>query len=155
MGEPAPRNFFLQANWKLEIDGIERARFGKVTGLGETVTDVVIRQSAQTWPDRAPGLYQPVEITVEAPAYLDPSIRDLWTKTIDIINGGGNIGEELYFSADLVQLDRDKSTELERYRLHRCYCGGRTYGDRDAEADDFVRDGFMLRPKRIEQIAVQ
>jgi hypothetical protein len=150
-----PRNFYMQPKWVLYIDGIERVRFSKVTIPDETVTDNVIRQSAQTHPDRAPGEYQPVDVDVEGPAYFsDPTFRTLWNKTIDVVNGGGQIGENLYFDCDLVQLDRDNETELEKYRLHRCYCGGRKFGDFDAESDGARKKGAMLRPKKVEEIAI-
>ena len=35
-----------------------------VNGLAENFNDVVVRQSAVTWPDRIPGEYQPIDITV-------------------------------------------------------------------------------------------
>jgi len=148
-----PRNFFMQPKWVLRIDGIDRVRFSRVTIPDETVTDNVVRQSAQTYPDRVPGEYQPGDVEVEGPGYFqDPSFRKLWRKTIDVINGGGAIGEDLYFDCDLVQMDRDNETELEKYRLHRCYCGGRKFGDFDAESDGARKKGMILRPKRIEEI---
>jgi len=149
-----PKNFFMQPKWVLYIDNIERVRFSKVTMPDETVSDNVIRQSAQTYPDRAPGEYQPGDVEVEGPAFKDPTVRTLWNRTIDVVNGGGAIGEELYFDADLVQLDRDNETELEKYRLHRCYCGGRGFGDFDAGADGARKKKFILRPKKIEEIAI-
>jgi len=146
-----PRNFHMQPKWVLEIDGIERVRFSRVTLPDETVTDNVIRQSAETHPNRAPGEYQPVDVEVEGPSYTDPTVRDLWNKTINMIEGGGEIGEDLYFDADLIQLDRDNTTQLVKYRLHRCYCGGRKFGDFDAEADGARKIGFILRPRKIEE----
>ncbi len=150
-----PRNFMLQPKWVLYIDGIERIRFSRVTIPDENVSDNVIRQGAQTHPDRVPGEYQPVDVEVEGPAYVaDPTFRLLWNKTIDAINGGGEIGEALYFDADLVQLDRNNFTELEKVRLHHCYCAGRKFGDFDAEADGARKQGLLLRPKKIEVIPV-
>lgn len=150
-----PKNFYMQPKWVLQIDGIERVRFSRVTIPDETVTDNVIRQSAQTFPDRAPGEYQPVDVEVEGPAFFkDPTFRTLWNKTLDVINGGGSIGEELYFDCDLIQLDRDNETQLEKYRLHRCYCGGRKFGDFDAESDGARKKGAILRPKWIEELEV-
>ncbi|MCP4568959.1 MAG: hypothetical protein GY841_15395 [FCB group bacterium] len=147
-----PKNFMMQPKWVLYIDGMERIRFSRVTVPDETVSDNVIRQGAQTHPDRAPGEYQPVDVEVEGPAYFsDPTFRTMWNRTIDVINGGGAIGEDLYFDCDLVQLDRDNETEMEKYRLHRCYCGGRKFGDFDAEADGARKKGLILRPKKIEE----
>jgi hypothetical protein len=148
----APRNFDLTANWVLEMDGIERSRFSKVTIPEEAVTDIVIKQSAETFPNRMPGEYTPVDVAVEGPTWSDDTVQKLWERTINIINGGGPVGEDLYFDADLIQLDRDKVTPKKKFRLHHCYCGGRGYGDFDAETDAPRKESFILRPKRIEPI---
>lgn len=148
-----PRNFHMQPNWVLYIEGVERVRFATVSVPDETVTDNVIRQSAETHPNRAPGEYQPVDVEVEGPSFTDPTVKDLWNRTIDVINGGGEIGEDLYFNADLIQLDRDKTTEMTKYRLHRCYVGGRKFGS--FSTDDGPRMiGFILRPRYVEEIPV-
>lgn len=149
-----PRNFHKADNWVLRQDGIDRVRFSNVTMPDETVDDVVVRQSAETYPNRIPGMYQPGDVEVEGPSFTDPTVKDLWNKTINVIQGGGEIGEDLYFNCDLVQLDRDKATEMTKYRLHRCYCGGRKFGSFDAEGGGVRKVGFILRPRYIEEIPV-
>jgi len=144
-----PRNFHMQQNFLLLIGGVERARFSSVDGLDQQVPDVVIRQGAETFPNRQPGEYQPVDVTVEGPAFTDTSIEDMFYKTIDLINGGGAIGEDLYFTATLQQVDRDKSTVLKKWKLERCYCGGYNAGTFDAEGDAVRKESFILRPRRV------
>jgi phage tail-like protein len=149
-----PRNFHLTENFILEVDGIERVRFSSVTGLDQQFNDVVIRQGAETTPNRQPGEYQPVDITVEGPAYTDTAFEDLFNKTVDIVNGGGSVGEDLYFDADLKQMDRDKSTVLKKWRLERCYCASYNPGDFDAEAEAPRKESMILRPKKVVPITV-
>lgn len=149
-----PKNFHKQSKWVLRITGVDRVRFSNVTVPDETVTDIVVRQSAETYPQRIAGDYQPVDVEVEGPSFTDRTVMDLWNKTIDVVQGGGEIGDELYFDGDLVQLDRDNTTEMTKYRLHRCYCGGRKFGSFDAEGDGARKVGFILRPRKIEEIPV-
>jgi hypothetical protein len=149
-----PRNFHKSTKWVLRIDGVDRVRFASVTVPDETVTDVVVRQSAETHPNRVPGEYQPVDVEVVAPSFTDRTVMDMWNKTINVVQGGGEIGEDLYFDGDLVQLDRDNTTEMTKYRLHRCYCGGRKFGTFDASTDEVRQIGFILRPRSIEEMPV-
>jgi hypothetical protein len=154
MGQP--RKFAMEANWLLRVDGIDRVRFSQVTIPDETYTDTVIRQSAENFPNRAPGNYQPVDVEVMAPDYLDTSFETLWTRTAAVVASGGPaaVGEELYFDADLVMVDRDMVTELRVERLHHCYCGGIKHGNRDADSDAAIVTGVILRPQWIEPIPV-
>jgi hypothetical protein len=144
----------MEADWLLEIDGIGRVRFSQVTIPDELYTDTVIRQSAENFPNRAPGNYQPVDVEVMGPDYLDTSFEEMWTKTAAVVASAGPaaVGEELYFDADLVMLARDKVTELRRERLHHTYCGGLKHGNRDADSDAPIVNGVILRPQWIEPI---
>ena len=154
MVEAKPRNFHMESKWLLRIDGIERVRFSRVSIPDEMVTDIISKKSGELYPNRAPGEYQPIDIEVIAASFADTTVNDLWNRTIEIIKRGDKISDDLYFDAVLVQLDRDGKTETTQYILHKCYVGGRKFGDFDAESDGARKVGFVLRPNHIEEIPI-
>lgn len=144
-----PKNFHLVRNWILEIDGIERVRFGSVDIPEEIAEDIVIHESAELYPQRIPADPPQVDVRVEAPAFSDETVKYLWEKTVNQLEGGQVLLESMYFTATLYQLDRDKKTKLKKWELKETYCAGRITGKFSSTDNEARMEGFVLRPREI------
>jgi len=145
-----PKNFHMTKNWILEIDGIERVRFTSCDIPEEIMDDVVVPESATLYNQRVPGDPPQVDVRVEGPSFVDDIVKELWDRTIDFVNGGQTLIDEMYFTGTLFQLDRDKKTKLKKWDFDEMYCGGRIHGKFDATGNEVRMEGFILRPRSID-----
>ncbi len=130
-----PRDWHKKGLFVIEIDGIERAEFARCSPFRMTATNIEYKEGGRQHPHNAPGGVTFEPITVERGACDDFDLYNWMKYTYDAASGVGEVGEDLFRSFDVVQLNRRRE-EVERHSVLDGYCSEFDSGDWDNDANE-------------------
>lgn len=139
----APKNFFLKAQFRVEIDGFDSAAFQKCSALEVEVGKVEYYEGGAMIPHKAPGRLTYSDVTLERGATIDLDIYR-WFRDVAQASAGVGLAAPLFKrNLDIVQLDRDGST-LQRWTLVGAFPVKFVAGEWDNDADEVVIEQLTL-----------
>lgn len=150
----APRYQSDKNRFRIEIDGITHASFQTCSELAVEVGEILYREGGDMAPTaKDPGLYNVPDVTLGRGSVADDS--ELWDWFVEVADFSTNQGSlfPLYRrTVDIVVLDRDYTTTLERWRLYDVWPKRFVAGEWDAEAEEKLIIQLVLSVRGIDRV---
>lgn len=146
------RELFPKHQFQVEIDTGWWAGFQTCSELSYEIAKIEHYEGGSAIPLKVPGRVTMTDITLERGASTSKKFHDWITQ---IVNAGSVVGSErrgtgyntpdLYTKEiDIVQLDRDGTTEKRKWTLHKAWPTKYVAGDWDNNADEVVIESLTL-----------
>ncbi|RLD64259.1 MAG: hypothetical protein DRI84_08845 [Bacteroidetes bacterium] len=131
--------------WRLEINGFTQATFVSCSGLKANIGIMEIQEGGSLTPHKEAGKITYDDIVLED---VKTENRDFYNWLQEIVNfqtnRGGTIGDGYKKTIELVQLDRDLITELDRYRIKSAWGNVQELGAWNNPDEDFVMNKLTI-----------
>ncbi len=148
MGQPV--SWYHKYKYRVEVDGITRAAFNKCSELEAEAADVKYKEGGRLHAHHAPGTVEFKEFTLERGACVDKELWMAWKRTYDAASGTGEDTPDLYFSGDVVQMNR-KGKDVERYPFIDAYVRAYGSGNWDNDADEVRIEKITIQPDSFDR----
>lgn len=131
--------------WRLEIDGFAVANFVSCSPLKANIGVMEVQMGGSLTPHKEGGKITYDDITIET---VKTSNRDFYNWMQQVVNfiqnKGGLISDSYKKTIELVQLDRDFTTELDRWRVKKAWPNVQEVGPWNNPDEDYVMNKLTI-----------
>lgn len=138
------KKFFRKYSFQVQIPGFLNTGFQDCSELKHDVAKIQYYEGGAIAPIQLPGRVTIPDVTLSRGATEDPDMYNWAAEVVDILKNGGLVDPKYKRVCDIVQVDRDSTTILARWRLFGAWPVTFTAGSWDNNADELVMEVLGL-----------